>query len=277
MDDEIKGEGNSVNYKFRIHDPRLGRFFAVDPLSASYPWNSTYAFSENRVLDAIELEGLEAFLIKDIGNGSKSLTLIDVSTSFKVIDENNDIRKDFKYCEITEAMSGYKWESDASIYNDGPDSKTLKVPSEYEKGRKFEFSEVASDNSLSTFLLTFPAVTIGNQRIIPGGLTGEIDVTTAKQAMIDDFTGNGFTGSIPWSNFDKITVYLPNEELKNEYKNQWASNPDLQNIFPAEKIEFLNETDPNAASISSDPFTYTAPPLSTGIQVNYYNTSCEKE
>jgi hypothetical protein len=26
-----------------------------------YPWNSSYAFSENRVLDAIELEGLESF------------------------------------------------------------------------------------------------------------------------------------------------------------------------------------------------------------------------
>lgn len=42
-----------------MHDPRVGRFFAVDPLAADYPWNSTYAFSENRVIDAIELEGLE--------------------------------------------------------------------------------------------------------------------------------------------------------------------------------------------------------------------------
>lgn len=48
MDDEIKGEGNSINYKFRMHDPRVGRFFAVDPLAASYPWNSTYSFSDNR-------------------------------------------------------------------------------------------------------------------------------------------------------------------------------------------------------------------------------------
>lgn len=30
-DDEVKGEDNSINYKFRMHDPRLGRFFAVDP------------------------------------------------------------------------------------------------------------------------------------------------------------------------------------------------------------------------------------------------------
>ena len=58
-DDEVKGEGNSYNYKYRMHDPRLGRFFAVDPLATKYPHNSPYAFSENRVLDGVELEGLE--------------------------------------------------------------------------------------------------------------------------------------------------------------------------------------------------------------------------
>jgi RHS repeat-associated protein len=58
-DDEIKGDGNSVNYKYRMHDPRLGRFFAIDPLASKYPHNSTYAFSENRVMDGVELEGLE--------------------------------------------------------------------------------------------------------------------------------------------------------------------------------------------------------------------------
>ncbi|WP_105195176.1 MULTISPECIES: RHS repeat domain-containing protein [Flavobacterium] len=31
-DDELKGEGNSLNYTFRIHDPRVGRFLARDPL-----------------------------------------------------------------------------------------------------------------------------------------------------------------------------------------------------------------------------------------------------
>jgi RHS repeat-associated protein len=65
-DDEIKGEGNSINFKYRMHDPRVGRFFAVDPLAHKYPWNSTYAFSENRVLDGLELEGLEFFGLNDI-------------------------------------------------------------------------------------------------------------------------------------------------------------------------------------------------------------------
>jgi RHS repeat-associated protein len=59
MDNEIKGEGNSVNYEFRMHDPRIGRFLSLDPLSPQYPHNSPYAFAENRVIDGIELEGLE--------------------------------------------------------------------------------------------------------------------------------------------------------------------------------------------------------------------------
>lgn len=42
-----------------MHDPRIGRFFAIDPLAREYPWNSPYAFSENVVIHAVELEGLE--------------------------------------------------------------------------------------------------------------------------------------------------------------------------------------------------------------------------
>jgi RHS repeat-associated protein len=58
-DDEIKGEGKSYNYKYRMHDPRVGRFFAVDPLTAKYPHYTPYSFSGNKVIQFIELEGLE--------------------------------------------------------------------------------------------------------------------------------------------------------------------------------------------------------------------------
>ena len=45
--------------------PDVGRFFNVDPLSEKYSYQSHYNFSENRVIDARELEGLEAVLIND--------------------------------------------------------------------------------------------------------------------------------------------------------------------------------------------------------------------
>lgn len=56
---EISGVGNHYEFKFREYDPRIGRFWSVDPLFRQYPWNSTYAFAENRVIDGIDLEGKE--------------------------------------------------------------------------------------------------------------------------------------------------------------------------------------------------------------------------
>ena len=56
----------AVTFKYRIEDPRLGRFFSVDPLVHKYPWNSNYAFSENRLLDRIELEGCESTVVFEV-------------------------------------------------------------------------------------------------------------------------------------------------------------------------------------------------------------------
>jgi len=59
-DDEINGStGTSYAFEYRMHDPRIGRFLSIDPLAAKYPHNSPYAFSENKVIQYVELEGLE--------------------------------------------------------------------------------------------------------------------------------------------------------------------------------------------------------------------------
>jgi hypothetical protein len=64
----VQGEGNSVNFRFRLYDPRLGRFFAIDPLTRKYPYNSPYAFSENCVINSVELEGLELVHVYNLQN-----------------------------------------------------------------------------------------------------------------------------------------------------------------------------------------------------------------
>jgi RHS repeat-associated protein len=57
---------NWDSFKWRNHQPDIGRFFNVDPLSEKYYYNSPYAFSENKVVAHVELEGLESasFMIK---------------------------------------------------------------------------------------------------------------------------------------------------------------------------------------------------------------------
>ncbi|WP_300685884.1 RHS repeat-associated core domain-containing protein [Chryseobacterium sp.] len=47
------------SFKWRNYDPAIGRFFNIDLLSEKYAYQSHYNFSENRVVDGRELEGLE--------------------------------------------------------------------------------------------------------------------------------------------------------------------------------------------------------------------------
>ncbi len=56
---EVSVEGGEYDFRYRIHDARLGRFLSVDILKTQYAWNSTYAFCENRVVDGVDFEGKE--------------------------------------------------------------------------------------------------------------------------------------------------------------------------------------------------------------------------
>ena len=62
---EKQTETGWSSFKWRNSIPELGRFFNVDPLSEKYSYQSHYNFSENRVVDGRELEGLEVILVKD--------------------------------------------------------------------------------------------------------------------------------------------------------------------------------------------------------------------
>ncbi|NQY08212.1 MAG: hypothetical protein HRT71_01675 [Flavobacteriales bacterium] len=56
-DDEIKGNGNSLDFGARIYDPRLGRWLAVDPLASKYPFASSYNFALNTPIQAYDPDG----------------------------------------------------------------------------------------------------------------------------------------------------------------------------------------------------------------------------
>ncbi|MCP4105352.1 MAG: hypothetical protein GY749_07435, partial [Desulfobacteraceae bacterium] len=50
---------NWIQFKWRNHDPAIGRFMTIDPLTEEYRDWGPYVFSGNRVIDSRELEGLE--------------------------------------------------------------------------------------------------------------------------------------------------------------------------------------------------------------------------
>ncbi len=72
-----------VQFKWRNHDSSIGRFFNVDPIAEKYYYNSTYAFSENKVTNAIELEGLESVVVTNVYGADGQLTEIKKETHLK--------------------------------------------------------------------------------------------------------------------------------------------------------------------------------------------------
>jgi len=58
-DDEVAGNGNQIDYGFRVQDPRLGRFLSVDPLTKKYPWWTPYQYAGNNVIKHVDIDGAE--------------------------------------------------------------------------------------------------------------------------------------------------------------------------------------------------------------------------
>jgi RHS repeat-associated protein len=58
-DNEVKGLGNSYDFGGRIYDPRLGRWFSVDPMESKYPNISPYAAFNNDPIFYIDPDGEE--------------------------------------------------------------------------------------------------------------------------------------------------------------------------------------------------------------------------
>ena len=85
---------NWDSFKWRNYDYTIGRFMSIDPLAEKYSYQSPYNFSENRVIDSRELEGLEAVKVNDLENNQINVTI-------RVKPVNNTIGK---YSEISNAQ-----------------------------------------------------------------------------------------------------------------------------------------------------------------------------
>ena len=93
---------NWDSFKWRNHQPDIGRFFNVDPLAESFYYNSPYAFSENKVTSHIELEGLEAVPFTDEIEGHGLTEVNNVNRSGSTVTYSKTIVKNDKPVTGTE-------------------------------------------------------------------------------------------------------------------------------------------------------------------------------
>jgi len=67
-DDEIKGNGNSIDFGARIYDSRLGRWLSLDPLQVDYPYFSPFQFCADNPVINVDPDGKK---IKPANESSK--------------------------------------------------------------------------------------------------------------------------------------------------------------------------------------------------------------
>ncbi len=73
-DNEIKEDGNSLDFGARIFDNRLGRWLSIDPLSASYPYLAPYSFGGNSPILFMDKGGEDFFCF----NASSQKTILRI-------------------------------------------------------------------------------------------------------------------------------------------------------------------------------------------------------
>jgi RHS repeat-associated protein len=59
---EDDDEWSKQDYGMRIYDSRVARFLSVDPIAGQYPELTPYQFASNTPIQAIDLDGLEAWV-----------------------------------------------------------------------------------------------------------------------------------------------------------------------------------------------------------------------
>jgi RHS repeat-associated protein len=170
--DEVKGAGNSWDYKYRMHDPRLGRFFAVDPLFREYSYNSVYAFSENSVIAFIELEGLEKVEYWT-GYGSER-KMTETFQWNKVTDQTKEA---FLRKHDVEGWFGSNYHSDAKIFT-GSNTEIWTFQTDWDEGtRSTIFTRFSNDGKI-----------ISSQRL--GGVWSSIEtLLTGHNNLYGEYNG----------------------------------------------------------------------------------------
>lgn len=112
-DNEVKGEGNQLDFGARVFDSRTGRFLSVDPLIASYPDISPYLYAANNPIVFLDVEGKAA----------GDFEVVDPPTKKAPVVKNNPVRRvrDAHRIEIGERIietafkRGFSWLKPAGL------------------------------------------------------------------------------------------------------------------------------------------------------------------
>ena len=204
-DDEFKGDGKSIDFGARMHDPRLGRWLSPDPKFALQPGWSPYKFGLNNPIIFVDPEGKTEFYSngKWIGTDGVDNNLVAKVTDRKV-----------RRAIIKSTTQGLNYE--AQSINTAAESKNgmflinkdvLNYSNEMLKlslsqnGQVGEFGNTMSkngDNYTPTGIMRYD---IGRSVTIP--LKGVVSIHSHPTGMLKDDEGKDYYSSASEPSMDK--------------------------------------------------------------------------
>jgi RHS repeat-associated protein len=230
-DDEITGvTGSHVSFKYRIHDARLGRFLSVDPLTKDYPFQSPYVFSENRVIDGVELEGAERLdfrthMAAASASGNPATGLVTYAADWATDWGGRDIK------------AGLEMHAKAVVQHQTENGYTEHVPAEIQK-RQYENKLAEADKRLMTGVGKFATkVHTGMGLAMAGveGTYGSLFNNITKNAVVESSNEitSGVTRSLDDLNSMKGAKWSEAEDI---IPKDWIQGP----LNKGEGIKYVN-------------------------------------
>jgi RHS repeat-associated protein len=303
-DDELKGANNSVNFEYRMHDPRIGRFFAIDPLSDKYPYYSPYSFSGNRVLDSREFEGLEPLNAVDaIGNPAyklKAILSLPDGSQVNIMNAVNGGRFVISRADMQRINSfngqGYSAQAQtAAPQTTGIATGTTQVqgtvfvdgatqPSQF-PNNQFESVNILAPAQTTTFPQLPLQQNLGGQAFQLGGQWASIATPLFNNAAAaGTIMGNqanaaiaNLTAGIPpgsaISNVRVMISYNQNMTPNDVAAFQTAARASISAVNPTARVNFTAfdpATDPTMVGIA-DPNSLVSSPVSSDVQATQTN------
>jgi RHS repeat-associated protein len=211
-------------FAFRSHDPQIGRFMQIDPLADNYVYNSTYAYAENDVIRAIDLEGLEKYIVAHEPINKKGV--ISKTTIARIVRDGKALENSIKFSDGTPnptqdvltvqnniSVNGTKRE-----YSQSDNLSTGEIL--IAKQGKREIEEVAKEGEVVSREITekngaiigqgLEFGNIGDKSVISTGYSSGLTISSSS-GKVDDF--NGVVGKV-FAQIDQLKAAVKGIDTK---------------------------------------------------------------
>ncbi len=258
--------GGAISFKYRVEDVRLGRFFSVDPLFDKYPYNSPYAFSENRLIDSRELEGLEKVDVNDFPLQHRPLiwvyNLTQSSPEKYVYNRTAGALVKAQEGTLQKASNDYQYKTETGNYNSAIPKQVRDI--------NYIFSNVNYNTKIISGYAKYTNTMVTAQSVLFEG-AAITKISSVNNAFSIGLNSNSIKKSAaPESYLFRFDTREPDAIFKSGF-NAKGNNMSLsqhvnENTFNSGFIS--TTTDPNFTRGIGDGYVYTIKNSGVGINVN---------